>query len=270
VRGGRGLYAGIALRRRRVGRDLPGLHVRRERNADVRPVRQAGCRWHGRHRRNDRRHVHAGRGVRGGLPLWCLVPDGNVHGLHVRRGRDAGLRALWRRQAGCRRHGWHGRDDRRHVRAWRRVHGGLPLRCLVTDGDVHGLHVRCDGMLACGPCGGDKPDAGGTAARWNDRRHDVRAGRRVHAGFRCGAPAPQGMCTECMCGADGMLACGPCGGGTGGTGAGGTGGTATGPCQVMPMPPTQPGSPCGVREVCPDGVDTVSAATARRARACVS
>jgi len=128
---------------RGVGRDLPGLHVRRERNADVRPVRQAGCRWHGRHRRNDRRHVHAGRGVRGGLPLWCLVPDGNVHGLHVRRGRDAGLRALWRRQAGCRRHGWHGRDDRRHVRARRRVHGGLPLRCLVTDGDVHGLHVRC-------------------------------------------------------------------------------------------------------------------------------
>jgi hypothetical protein len=66
-----------------------------------------------------------------------------------------------------------------------------------------------------------------------------------------------------MCGADGMLACGPCekpdGGGAGATtgtgGAGGTGGPATGPCQVNPMPSPDLGLPCGVSEFCPDGTD---------------
>jgi hypothetical protein len=61
----------------------------------------------------------------------------------------------------------------------------------------------------------------------------------------------------CMCGADGTLQCGPCGGGTAGaggtTGTGNTGGGATGPCQVMPMPPGSQGAPCGVIEACPDG-----------------
>jgi len=132
------------------------------------------------------------------------------------------------------------------------------FRCGASSPTGMCMDCMCgaDGMLACAPCGGDKPDAGGTGGTGGMTGGTMCApGVACTPGFRCGAPAPAGMCMECMCGADGMLACGPCGGGTGGTGAGGTGGTATGPCQVMPMPPTQPGSPCGVREVCPDGVD---------------
>ncbi|HXU04737.1 MAG TPA: hypothetical protein VN903_27430 [Polyangia bacterium] len=109
-----------------------------------------------------------------------------------------------------------------------------------------------DGMLACAPCGGTKPD-GGTGGMTGGT---CVAGDACAPNFRCSAPGPTGMCMDCMCGADGTLACGPCGGGTGGTtGTGGTGGPVTGPCQVMPMPAAQPGQPCGVMEVCPDGTD---------------
>jgi len=114
----------------------------------------------------------------------------------------------------------------------------------------------CDpnGMLACVPCGGDKPDAGGTGGATGGM---CMPGAACTEGFRCGASSPTGMCLDCMCGADGTLGCAPCGGAGGTTGTTGTGGSsaATGPCQVMPMPPTQPGSPCGVMEICPDGVD---------------
>ena len=131
-----------------------------------------------------------------------------------------------------------------------------------------------DGKLACGPCGGDKPDGGGAGATTGTGGvggmtggGTCAPGEVCSAGYRCGMPAPAGQCIDCMCGADGTLACGPCGGdkpdgggagattGAGGAGGTGGGGTATGPCQVNAMPSTDVGLPCGVMEFCPDGTD---------------
>jgi hypothetical protein len=116
-----------------------------------------------------------------------------------------------------------------------------------------------DGLLACGPCGGTGATGGGTAGTGGTTgTMTCNPGDACMPGYKCGVPGPAGQCMECMCGQDGLLACGPCGGGTGGTTGGGTGGSGapmTGPCQVSPMPSPDVGLPCGVREFCPDGID---------------
>jgi hypothetical protein len=115
-----------------------------------------------------------------------------------------------------------------------------------------------DGTLACGSCGSGTGAGGTTGAGGGGGTTGTTtcvAGDACTQGYKCD-PGSAAGCMVCMCGADGTLACGSCGSGTGAgrtTGSGGTSGTATGPCQVMPMPPADVGLPCSVMEACPDG-----------------
>jgi hypothetical protein len=117
-----------------------------------------------------------------------------------------------------------------------------------------------DGKLTCISC--DKPDGGGAGATTGTGGvggtggttggTTCAPGATCSAGFRCPMPGPAGECNECMCGADGMLTCGPCdktgAGGTGATtgagGVGGTGGTTGGTTCA-------PGAACSPNFRCP-------------------
>ncbi len=110
-----------------------------------------------------------------------------------------------------------------------------------------------DGFFSCSPCSGGKLDGGATGGPDSGVGACV-AGGACQPGQACGGSDATG-CTQCMCGVDGFFSCSPCSGGKPDGGASpppdGGGGSTT--CQINSMPPTSPGAPCGVMEMCSDG-----------------